>query len=83
MNFGKERDAEYLFRENAILKKENSFLTEQLIDKNTDIEATIMEVITLQRERIDNLENEYDALYDKYEELMRMKTVTADDTFNK
>lgn len=39
-----------------------------------------MEVISLQRQRINNLENEYDALYDKYEEVMRLKFVKSEDT---
>ena len=52
MNFGKERDAEYLFRENKILKQENSLLTEQMLNQKGDIQETILQVIKLQRERI-------------------------------
>lgn len=37
MNFGKERDVEYVIRENSILKQENQLLTEQMINKNTKI----------------------------------------------
>jgi hypothetical protein len=36
MNYGKERDIEYVMRENKILKKENTFLTEQILNKETN-----------------------------------------------
>lgn len=42
-----------------------------------------MEVINLQRQRISNLENEYDALYEKYEYVMKKNFITAEESIAK
>jgi len=80
MNKGSERrDIEYVMRENKILKEENEVLRQQVLN-NTDLENTISQVLTLQRERIRNLEIEYDALYGKYEDVLNSKPVSAEET---
>lgn len=42
------------------------------------LDDTVSQLIDFQRDRIRNLEQEYDSLYEKYEEVIRSKFVTAD-----
>jgi hypothetical protein len=42
-----------------------------------------MEVLSLQRQRIDNLELEYDALYGRYEDILGRKLITAEEIISK
>jgi hypothetical protein len=52
-----------LKRENAILREENKVLRNEIIRRTSKMEQSqLLELLGLQRLRIDNLEREYDAL---------------------
>ena len=64
-NYLEERFLDYhlIKRENQILREENRLLRNEVLKRTTKMEQTPMvELMGLQRLRIDNLEREYDSL---------------------
>ena len=56
-------DHDMLRRENKILKEENKLLRTEVLKRATRVEnRELLQLIDLQRQRIDNLEREYDIL---------------------
>ncbi|TNV72130.1 hypothetical protein FGO68_gene2615 [Halteria grandinella] len=56
-------DYHMLKRENQIIKQENKLLRDQVISRASKLDkGELMQLVDLQRQRIDNLEREYDAL---------------------
>ena len=74
----RERDLEMVKKENQILRNDNYLYRDALVSKTQKIDnPMIMEIVNLQRMRIDNLEREYDELVQKYDSVMTIKTNTA------
>jgi len=71
-NYLKERERDYdlVKRENSILKEENKILRGVMIQKLNQVEKdSLLQLVDLQRQRIDNLEREYDLLIEKYDKM--------------
>lgn len=68
------KDYDLLKRENEILKQENKLLRGEVLKRIEKMDKEpLLELLDLQRQRIDNLEREYDNLYFDYDKLINNK----------